>query len=60
MLFNSLSRERFGEDVGDHIVSGKEVNRDVAAFDAVPNPVVLDVDVLHPSVVLWIVEDSKR
>ena len=57
MLFDGGTGERFGEDVGDHFTSGEEVTFDLTTFDDFTNPVPLDVDVLHATMVFRISED---
>ena len=57
MLFDGRMGERFGEDVGDHLTSREEVTFDLAMLDDFTNPVPLDVDVLHATVVFRISED---
>ena len=48
---------RFGEDVGNHLSSREEVTFDLATFDDFVNPVPLDVNVLHATMVFRISED---
>ena len=57
MLFDGRTWERFGEDVCDHLPSREEVTFDLATLDDFANPVPLDVDVLHATVVFRISED---
>ena len=59
MLFDCDMRERFSEDVGNHLTSRKEVDLDLTVLDGVMNPVPFDVDVLHATMVLGVFEDLE-
>lgn len=45
------------EDVGCHVGSWDKLDFESLALDLVANPVVLDVNVLHTTVVLWVSND---
>ena len=49
-----------GEDVGDLHVRWDEHWRDGASLDDVAQPVVAQVEVLHATMVLWVVSDRDR
>ena len=59
MLFDGDTRKRFGEDVGNHLTSRKEVGLNLTALDGVANPVPLDINVLHATMVLRVLEDLE-
>ena len=59
VTFDCRTRQRLGENVGDHVVGRKEMNFDLASLDNVPNPMPLDVDVLHATVMFRVLEHSE-
>ena len=51
MLLDSDMGESLGEDVSDHLPGRKEVCLDLATLDNVVNPMPLDINVLHATIV---------
>ena len=56
VLFNGWTRERLGKDVRNHLLSGKKVNFNVSSLDCIADSVVLDVNVLHPAMMLRVLD----
>ena len=59
MLFNSGTGERFGENVGNHFASREKMTFNLATLDDFTDPVPLDIDVLHTTMVFRVPEDLE-
>ena len=57
MAFNGKLWEGLGENVGSHFLGREEVDFDIAVLNLLPDPLHLDVDVLHLAVMLRVFEN---
>ena len=57
MAFNGELWKGLGENVGSHLFGRKEVDLDVAVSNLLPDPLHLDIDVLHLAMMLRVFEN---